>query len=61
MQIEGVTYYRFRVRYTLTCGKRRTMIRWSPGLTWIGEQVRREFSARNIDVKARSNVVITAV
>ena len=40
--IEGVPYYRFRVRYTLANGKRRSMTRLSPGLPWIREEIARE-------------------
>lgn len=46
LQIEGVPYERFVVRYTLTSGQRRRMVRWSPGLPWIREEVARELCAR---------------
>ena len=44
--VEGVPYYRFRVRYTLTDGKRRSMVRWSPGLPWVREEIARELLER---------------
>lgn len=44
--IEGVPYYRFRVRYALANGKRRTMTRLSPGFPWIREEVARELCER---------------
>ncbi len=44
--IEGVRYYPFRVRYTLADGRRRSMIRWSPGPPWVREEVARELTDR---------------
>lgn len=44
--IEGVPYFRFRVRYTLACGKRRRMTRLSPGFPWVREEVARELFER---------------
>ena len=44
--IEGVSYYRFRIRYTLTTGERRRMVRWSPGFPWIREEIGRELVER---------------
>ena len=43
--IEGVPYRPFLVRYTAN-GKRRRMVRWSPGLPWVREEICRELSAR---------------
>lgn len=40
--IEGVPWRRFRVRYRLANGRRRSMTRWSPGFPWIREEVVRE-------------------
>lgn len=40
--IEGVPYHRFVVRYTLADGRRRRMIRWSPGFPWVREEIARE-------------------
>lgn len=42
MILEGVRYHRFRVRYTLADGTRRSMVRWSPGNPWVREEVGRE-------------------
>ena len=43
--IEGVPYHRFVIRYTLTDGRRRRMVRWSPGFPWIREEIARELDA----------------
>lgn len=40
--VEGVAYYRHRVRFTLADGRRRSWVRWSPGYPWIREEVGRE-------------------
>lgn len=40
--VEGVPYYRHRVRFTLADGRRRSWVRWSPGYPWIREEVARE-------------------
>lgn len=42
MKIEGVTYYRFRVRFRLVDGSRRSWIRWSPGWNWVYDSIGRE-------------------
>lgn len=42
MEIEGVTYYRFRVRFRLADGRRRVWIRCSPGWNWVYDSVGRE-------------------
>jgi len=39
MQIEGVTYYRFAVRFTLADGRRRRRYYWSPGFPWVYDEV----------------------
>jgi hypothetical protein len=44
--IEGVPYYRHVVRYTLTSGQRRRMVRWSPGAPWVYQEVGRELLER---------------
>lgn len=44
--IEGVPYHRFRVRYRLASGQRRTMLRWSPGYPWVREEIARELVER---------------
>jgi len=44
--VENVPYYRFRIRYTLATGQRRTMVRWSPGFPWVREEVVRELVER---------------
>jgi hypothetical protein len=44
--IEGVPYHRYRVRYRLANGKRRTMIRWSPGAPWVFDEIGRELIER---------------
>ena len=45
--IEGVPYHRFVVRYTLSDGRRRRMIRWSPGFPWVRTEVLRELDDRH--------------
>jgi len=44
--IEGVPYYRFRVRYRLADGRHRVMTRLSPGYPWVREEVCRELVER---------------
>ncbi len=44
MTIEGVPYHKFRVRYTLADGRRRCIVRWSPGLPWVREEIARELA-----------------
>lgn len=57
--IEGVPYYRFRVRYKLATGKRRTMVRWSPGFPWVREEIARELCDRfGLDGIAPGSVTI---
>lgn len=43
--IEGVPYYRFRVRYKLKDGRRRQITRRSPGFPWVREEIARELDA----------------
>lgn len=42
MNIEGVPYHRFVVHFTLADGRRRRLVRWSPGHPWVREEVGRE-------------------
>ncbi len=42
--VEGVPYYRHRVRFTLADGRRRCWVRWSPGAHWVYEEVARELA-----------------
>jgi len=44
--VEGVPYRRHLVRFTLDDGRRRRMVRWSPGYPWIREDVARELVDR---------------
>lgn len=44
--IEGVTYYPFLVRFTLADGKRRRIVRWSPGDPWVRDEIGRELVER---------------
>lgn len=44
--VEGVPYYRHRVRFQLADGRRRVWVRWSPGYPWIREEVGRELADR---------------
>lgn len=44
--VENVPYYRFRARYTLATGQRRSMVRWSPGFPWVRDEIGRELMDR---------------
>jgi hypothetical protein len=44
--VEGVPYHRFRVRFQLADGRRRSWVRWSPGSPWVYEEVGRELADR---------------
>ncbi len=44
--IEGVRYYRHRVRFRLADGRRRSWVRWSPGHPWVLGEVGRELLER---------------
>lgn len=56
-EIEGVRYWRFRVRFRLADGRVRVWTRWSPGFPWIREEIARELEARGLapeDLKPHS-------
>lgn len=60
MIIEGVPYYRHVIRYTLADGRRRRMVRWSPGFPWIRSEVGRELADRfGLDGIKHGSVTIT--
>lgn len=40
--VEGVPYQRYRVRFRLADGRRRSWVRWSPALTFARQEVGRE-------------------
>lgn len=40
--VEGVTYFRFAVRFRLADGTRRCWYRWSAGFPWVREETARE-------------------
>ena len=44
--VENVPYYKFRIRYRLATGERRTMVRWSPGFPWVRDEIGRELVER---------------
>jgi hypothetical protein len=44
--VEGVPYYRFRVRFRLADGRRRSWVRWSPALMFARGEVGRELADR---------------
>jgi len=44
--IEGVLYYRHIVRFTLSDGRRRRWIRWSPGGTFAYSEIGNELVDR---------------
>jgi len=60
--IEGVPYHRHVVRYTTADGKRRRMVRWSPGRPWVYDEVGRELLDRfGADgIKPRSVTIVLA-
>lgn len=43
---EGVAYWPFCVRFTLADGRRRRIVRWSPGFPWVRSEVGRELYER---------------
>ena len=45
--VEGVPWRRFIVRYRLTDGRRRRLIRYSPGFPWVMDEVGRELMERH--------------
>jgi hypothetical protein len=58
--IEGVPYYKFRIRYTLATGQHRRMVRWSPGFPYVRDEVLRELLDRfGIDGIRPGSVLIT--
>lgn len=40
--IEGVPWRKYRVRYRMSNGRRRSMTRWSPGFPWVRMEIARE-------------------
>lgn len=58
--IEGVRYWRFQVIYRLSDGRRRQLIRWSPGFPWVYKEVVRELLERHGEtgVKPHSAMII---
>jgi len=46
ISVEGVHYWRFVVRYRLSDGRRRRLVRWSPGYPWVREEICRELADR---------------
>lgn len=44
--VENVPYYKFRIRYTLATGQRRSMVRWSPGFPWVIDEIGQELVDR---------------
>ena len=61
MLLEGVPYHRYVVRYTLADGRRRRLVRWSPGFPFVYEEVGRELVDRfEVDGIRPGSVTITA-
>jgi hypothetical protein len=46
VEIEGVPYHRHVVRFRLADGRRRRLVRWSPGAPWVYDEVGRELLER---------------
>lgn len=46
MTLEGVPYYRFVARFRLADGRRRRIVRWSPGFPWVYDEIGRELLDR---------------
>lgn len=57
--IEGVPYYRYRVRWTTVDGKRRQRTILSPGYPWLRSEVRHMLDAQDVDTKR--NVRVRAI
>ncbi len=53
MIIEGVSYARYQVTFTLADGRRRRWRRWAPGANFMVDSIRRELSDRDIEVRGR--------
>ena len=56
---EGVSYYRYRVRYVTADNTRRTKVLWAPGDPWIRETVDYWIYRADIQVKPGSNVRVS--
>lgn len=46
INVEGVDWWRHVIYYTLSDGRRRRMIRYSPGRPWVLDEVARELVDR---------------
>lgn len=57
-EYEGVTYHRYRVRWTSPTGRTGAFDVWSPGRPWLADAVRS--ALREHDVPDRSNVEVIA-
>jgi hypothetical protein len=57
-EIEGVTYFRYRLALRLPDGRRRERVIWSPGQPWLDSEVRRYLAAEVGEV--RGNVTVRA-
>jgi len=58
MIIEGVSYSRYRVTFTLADGRRRRWLRWGPGANFMCEAIKRELSDSDVAVRGRIYVRI---
>jgi hypothetical protein len=56
-QYEGVTYYRYRLTFKSTDGKRHRVTHWSPGHPWFSSEVTRRLNDRS-DVAEGARVVV---
>ncbi len=45
LYLEGVAYHRYRLRFQLADGRRRSWVRWSPGLDFARNEFARELEA----------------
>ncbi len=53
MIIEGVSYARYRVTFTLADGRRRRWLRWAPGALYLSEALKRELLDSGCQVRGR--------
>jgi hypothetical protein len=53
MIVEGISYARYVITFTLANGRRRRWLRWGPGANFMCEAIKRELAAQDARVKGR--------